>query len=390
MRGSWLWRAALLAPVVGSILAPPSAAEQRVLVPRPRTALSAADDTPPDFPLPRLQPPCGAECADYQPPKPILNPQPDYRSDLLGNQVNFAPEGFVLLRYVVGTDGKTHDITPIMGLGIPRITDMAVGAVKGWTFTPAMRGGKPVAQMMYYRQYLAAKDKGWALAGGHSLGVRALRKTMPDPDEAREERAQMEKDLAQEQMTFTARAEFALPLIGEAEERKDYLEARRLAVMVSVPGDLVVGENLQQTAWAARVDADLALGEVADAILALRTLKHFPKYRDNLALTTPANEAIGKALASPQMLARAVIPSGGDAPVYWHALYRNTFKFAEGTGTLDRFSLMCDQNMMEAPVSFTAQWRLPSKWRNCVLFVTGAPGATFGVIETADAGKSVN
>jgi hypothetical protein len=51
---------------------------------------------------------------------------------------------------------------------------------------------------------------------------------------------------------------------------------------------------------------------------------------------------------------------------------------------------MCDQNMMEAQVSFTTQWRLPSRWRNCILFVTGAPGTTFGVIETADAGKAAN
>jgi len=43
---------------------------------------------------------------------------------------------------------------------------------------------------------------------------------------------------------------------------------------------------------------------------------------------------------------------------------------------------MCDNNMMEGQVSFTSQWRLPAAWRNCILFVSGAPGATFGVIET--------
>ncbi len=379
MRRSWICSAILLA----SGFALPSSAQ----ITRQDFA---PPNTLPDFPLPRLQQPCGTECADFVPAKPILNPQAEYRSDLLGNQINFAPEGFVLLRYTVGTDGKTHDITPIMTLGIPKITAMAIEAIKDWTFTPATRGEKPVPQMLYYRYYLHAKDKMMALYGGHSLGVAPLRKTKPDEDEARAELAEMDKNLAREQMTFTARSEFALPQIGQAMERKDYLEARRLAIMASVPGDLVVGQDMVEKTWRARVDADLALGEIADAILALRTLKHYPKYRDNLALTTPANDAIGVALEKPELLARAVIPSEEDGPVYWHALYRNTFKFAEGTGTLDKFSLMCDQNMMEAQVSLTAQWRLPSKWRNCILFVSGAPGSTFGVIETSDSGKAAN
>ena len=344
----------------------------------------------PDFPLPRLQQPCGTECADFQKAKPISNPDPEFRSDLLGNQINFEPEGLLLLRYTVGTDGKTHDITPIITLGIPKISSMAIEAIQGWTFTPATRGGKPVPQMFYYLKYLHARDRIMAAIGGHSLGVAALRKTKPDEDEVRAEVADMDKNLAHEQMTFTARSEFALPQIGQAMERKDYFEARRLAVMATVPGDLVVGQDMVEKAWGARVDADLALGETADAILALRTLKHYPKYANNLALTTPANDAIGVALEKPELLARAVIPPQEDGPVYWHALYRNTFKFAEGTGTLDKFSLMCDQNMMEAQVSFTAQWRLPSKWRNCILFVTGTPGSTFGVVETSDAGKAAN
>jgi hypothetical protein len=362
---------------------------------------SFSDGTTPEYSLPHLQPSCAAECADFVAATPVLHPDPEYRSDLLGNRPNYAPEGFVLLRYVVGTDGRTHDITPIIRLGHPKIADLAIDAVKGWTFTPATQKGKPVAQMLTYRIYLHQADEkglrrpnyytGQGISTGElSINERQLALLIKD-GKSDEARALLRKGLAGERLPFWRRNILSLQLIKLAKESGDYLEARHYAVMATATDsdgaderkhNLELGDRWMFDLWTDRLNADLALGEIADAQFSFQIVKQFGNFRQDAGVDQRFNEAVAKADAAPQLLTRAVISSDAAAPIYWHALYRNTFKFAEGAGGLDRFSVMCDNNMMEGQVSFTAQWRLPATWRNCVVFVSGTPGSTFGVIET--------
>lgn len=334
-----------------------------------------------EYPFPHFQPPCTAECADFQPATPILHVQPEYRSDLLGNTPSYAPEGFALLRYTVGTDGKTHDITPIIRLGHHRIAEQAIESIRAWTFTPATRNGKPVAQMLTYRIYIQPDyTKRTASFGPHlSWEPRSLVNwgevnRLIGAGKREEARAMLKEVLARP--SDYGRQPLYERLIKLATERGDYLEARQYAVTATASYE---ADGYRIEGWTARLNADLALGELADAGFSYLKVK---KLGLVAGVDVRFREAFAKADAAPELLVRAAISSDYAAPVYWHALHRNTFKFAEGTGALDKFSLMCDNNMLEGQVSFTAQWRLPATWRNCILFVSGAPGATFGVIET--------
>lgn len=53
--------------------------------------------------------------------------------------------GTVVLQVEVGTDGKPGDITIARRSGSRELDRAAVEAVRGWTFEPAIRDGKPVA-----------------------------------------------------------------------------------------------------------------------------------------------------------------------------------------------------------------------------------------------------
>ncbi len=47
-----------------------------------------------------------------------------------------------MLSVLVGTDGRTHDIRVERSLGMG-LDENAIEAVKGWTFEPATKDGKP-------------------------------------------------------------------------------------------------------------------------------------------------------------------------------------------------------------------------------------------------------
>lgn len=74
------------------------------------------------------------------PPKAISNPDPDYSPE--ARKVKY--EGTVLVRVVIDESGATRDlqINRPLGLGLD---EMAIAAIRTWTFEPARKDGQPVA-----------------------------------------------------------------------------------------------------------------------------------------------------------------------------------------------------------------------------------------------------
>jgi TonB family protein len=52
-------------------------------------------------------------------------------------------QGTVLLRVIIGVDGKPHDISVVRSLGMG-LDEKAVEAARLWRFEPALRDGRPV------------------------------------------------------------------------------------------------------------------------------------------------------------------------------------------------------------------------------------------------------
>jgi TonB family protein len=64
------------------------------------------------------------------------------------SQHNAKIEGTVVVFATIGTDGLTHDIQVARPLGYG-LDELAVEAVKRWTFKPAKSQGNPVAVKIY-------------------------------------------------------------------------------------------------------------------------------------------------------------------------------------------------------------------------------------------------
>jgi protein TonB len=86
-------------------------------------------------------------CVGEHPPQPCLvrpvaisQSAPDYSDEGREKKV----EGDVYLDFVVGVDGKTHDVHVTKSLG-SGLDEKSIEAVQQWTFKPGTIDGKPVA-----------------------------------------------------------------------------------------------------------------------------------------------------------------------------------------------------------------------------------------------------
>jgi TonB family protein len=72
-------------------------------------------------------------------PKVIYRVDPEFSEEARKNKW----QGVVVLRVVIGTDGKTHEISVVRSLGMG-LDEKAVEAARLWRFDPGMKDGRPV------------------------------------------------------------------------------------------------------------------------------------------------------------------------------------------------------------------------------------------------------
>jgi TonB family protein len=72
-------------------------------------------------------------------PRVLYRPDPEFSDEARKNKY----QGNVVLRVVVGVDGKTHDISVLRSLGMG-LDEKAIEAVRQWRFEPGTKDGVPV------------------------------------------------------------------------------------------------------------------------------------------------------------------------------------------------------------------------------------------------------
>ena len=82
---------------------------------------------------PENPPPCATE------PKVLEQPDPEYSADALKHKI----KGHVSVAFVVGRDGRAHDIRVTKSLG-HGLDEEAIAALKRWRFSPGTYKGVPV------------------------------------------------------------------------------------------------------------------------------------------------------------------------------------------------------------------------------------------------------
>ena len=94
-----------------------------------------------------------AACGSSEPQAPPIpstpltathTPPPDYPLQLACAGI----EGTTVLQVSVDASGVPNPVTVAQGSGNAQLDELAMSAVKGWTFQPATRNGQPVTQSL--------------------------------------------------------------------------------------------------------------------------------------------------------------------------------------------------------------------------------------------------
>ncbi len=96
-----------------------------------------------------------AQAPRITPPRITYKVQPEYSQE--ARQAGLI--GTVLLRVIVGTDGKPRDLKVLRGLGLG-LDEKAIGAVGNWQFTPGLKDGQPVNVYAQIEVNFRLLDKG--------------------------------------------------------------------------------------------------------------------------------------------------------------------------------------------------------------------------------------
>ncbi len=75
--------------------------------------------------------------------------------------------------------------------------------------------------------------------------------------------------------------------------------------------------------------------------------------------------------------------NGGEFGVWTHQLFRRRFAFNSLAGGHHHLDIRCEFRRAQSPVAPDREWIIPESWGDCSLYVFGAPGTTFELVEYA-------
>jgi TonB family protein len=321
--------------------------------------------------------PCLAKCADFVPAVHILEPIPhwaNYTADYV--------EALVRIRYTIGSDGHVQDASVVGVIGPKSFSDKAMDAVKQWTFQPATLDGKPVqeSRTINFIFDLPNREPGARpeVVTAYKNAVKLIASGKLDEAEA-----ELKKQQAKPDLNFYERGMMANLLGSIALRRKDFQDA---AQQVKIATDFYTKElppAVTIQLYKTRIVASLATGNLMDAMGATNQLKKVKGFAPDDPITNAVTDTRAQLNALPEFALAGKIPDAADADGQQLYLYRRDFGFAGIVGSLDKFDLSCKQQTVESKISDTAEWHVPRNWSQCYLFVRGAPGTTFKLVQFA-------
>jgi hypothetical protein len=293
-------------------------------------------------------------------------------------------EGVVRLHYTVGIDGRVHDIVVQDLIGPQSFAENTVTALKERTFQPATIDEKPVEQTLFLEMVFQMKGSSLyqvsqTFINGNTRALRLIRDGKYD--EANATLTDLNK---RETLNFYERGMIAASLMQIAFLKKDYLAVRELTALPTDAYFNSLSADLHFNLLKGRMQADLALGDIGDALASLNAMKlRFSKFNTDDPVIKLVEEVRAKADKFPQIKTTERIPLSGGGNGSRLLMSHRDFTFQNVSGSLDNFEIQCRQATIRSKVSEVAEWHVPRDWNQCYLFVRGAPGTTFDVVQFA-------
>jgi TonB family protein len=298
-------------------------------------------------------------------------------------------EGWVLLSFVVASDGTTRDAV-VLDSSDREFEQPALEAVGKFAYEPGLLDGQPVESVIpRFRIAFALRIPNDSARQGFGQRMRRLQRNLDrnDLDGAHRSLADLEDlgalNLFEDAHLWWARAMLQRARGDLSSWRSSMLRAVAFAGPDS-PGGLPA--DTQRIALELLYADYTRTGELPAAI----------DMFDQLSML------VGDGNENPELRAHAETVRNilaGDGPLQaqgriddnrpWpHTLWRDGFEFADIAGRLDTFHLWCERRALELEIDPDSSWQVPASWGACRLYVFGEPGTTFSLLEYSAAAEA--
>jgi TonB family protein len=316
---------------------------------------------------------------------PIDKTPPKYPRRALAN----GREGWVIVSYVVTTEGRVIDPVVEDSSGIRDFEKAALKVVKKWQYEPATYAGVAVEQChTTHRITFKIEDS----TGARDFFVRGYQQTSELLDNSDPEGAQeiltglMQKDGLN--LYETARAWLMQAAIADA--RDDDREKLRSYYRAGVANGEWMEPKVQAQILRAIFIMEVGNGNYAAAMKAYEQLVAMPAHPpedlvdiENAAAEIQAQVASSATLSTPGLIERHGSGEEGEA-IWYHSPLRRTIAFDEIDGKAGNFELRCEWRRYRDKVDPARVWRIPEGWGDCQIIVFGQQGTRFKLLELPD------
>ncbi len=316
--------------------------------------------------------PCSSVCAQSTPAVTTDYETPKYPKELLRKNI----EGYVDIRFVVGTDGAVKNMTVQNLVGSQEFATATMETLGKRKYTPATLNGVPVEQSQIARQIFNITGPNGArrkMMDAYNQSVKLV--TENKIEEASEI---LSATQSAPELNFYERGMLANIMALIAINKKDYHAVRSIVHLPTSQFRNKVPPEALKSMMRYRMVADLNLGDVDDAIPTVFLYRKFPGVDPAEPLLKAVDEMIAKADSLPQFAVLKKIPATNGDTNYF-PISRRTFSFAVTSGSLDSFNMDCRQKTISSKITPAAEWHVPKDWDRCSLRVLGTPGTTYQI-----------
>lgn len=292
-------------------------------------------------------------------------------------------EGWVVVSYVVQSDGTVSAPFVVESSGIDEFEAAAVKTVLGWTYEPATQNGKKVQQCETETKLTFAIET--EKRGARRKFMRRYKEIQSlmgsgDIDAAE---SLLDETMAMGEWNLYEYSRLWLLDSGIANARGDrQAQLDALRKVIGKKGDFVE-EDVANAILPIMLQLELSLAQYSDAIETYNEMTKTSQLSEEYQPLVNAINRVLAALDSRQILqSPAEISMCDNCPGRWtYKPLRRDFEFSNVVGKLDEFELRCDWRLFHSAIEDDLSWSIPAEWGKCQLNVYGTPGTTFDFLE---------
>ena len=298
-------------------------------------------------------------------------------------------QGWVLLSYVVATDGSVKDPSIENSSGVRDFEKAALRTVTKWKFEPAMWDGEPVEQC-HTETIVSFAIEGQAMITTEGF-VNRYNRISKKIEKGDLEGARKSLDSAMKKRRLTmyelARlwildGNLAQILNDDAQQLASYQKA-------AISNGRWLEKDVYRSVLRAIVVNELKANNYASAIRDYEKLLRLGVDEQELDTLPQIFDSIYKTVASEIILATPALLHSGrqcdDCKADWqYQPLRHNFTIADVQGSLANLEIRCDWKHVVDEAREGIKWAIPASWGSCRIIIFGDDGTSFSILEEPD------